>query len=84
VFPTQLRATRNGFAIGFGRAGAMLAPIVAGLLFRAGYGLQFVALAMGSGSLLAAAALWLLPPTAVEIIEMAPPQSMARTSCDAM
>ena len=61
VFPTHVRATGTGFAVGFGRAGAMLAPIVAGYLFRAGYGLEFVAIAMGVGSLVAAIALWLLP-----------------------
>ena len=61
VFPTHGRTTGTGFAIGFGRAGAMLAPIVAGVLFRAGYGLEFVAIAMGAGSLVAALALWRLP-----------------------
>jgi benzoate transport len=61
VFPTHVRATGTGFAVGFGRAGAMLAPIIAGYLFRAGYGLEFVAIAMGVGSLVAAVALWLLP-----------------------
>ena len=49
VYPTQLRATGTGFAIGVGRAGAMLAPIIAGYLFHTGYGLQFVAVAMGGG-----------------------------------
>jgi hypothetical protein len=39
----------------------MLAPIIAGYLFRGGYGLQFVAIAMSVGSLVGAAALWLLP-----------------------
>jgi benzoate transport len=61
AFPTHLRATGTGFAVGVGRAGAMLAPIVAGYLFRAGQSLEFVAVAMGSGSLVAALALWLLP-----------------------
>jgi benzoate transport len=61
VFPTHVRATGTGFAVGFGRSGAMLAPIIAGYLFRAGYGLEFVAIAMGAGSLVAAIALWLLP-----------------------
>jgi len=61
VFPTHVRATGTGFAVGFGRAGAVLAPIAAGFLFQAGYGLQFVAIVMGAGSLLAAVALWLLP-----------------------
>jgi benzoate transport len=61
VFPTHVRATGTGFAVGFGRGGAMLAPIIAGYLFHAGYGLEFVAVAMGVGSLIAAIALWLLP-----------------------
>jgi MFS transporter, AAHS family, vanillate permease len=61
VFPTHVRATGTGFAVGVGRAGAMLAPIIAGFLFRAGYGLEFVAVALGAGSLIGAVALWLLP-----------------------
>jgi len=60
VFPTHVRATGTGFAIGFGRAGAWLSPIIAGFLFRAGLGLEFVAITMGTGSLLAVLALWLL------------------------
>ena len=61
AFPTYVRATGTGFAVGTGRAGAVLAPITAGFLFRAGYSLEFVAIAMGAGSLVAAAALWFLP-----------------------
>jgi len=61
VFPTNLRATGTGFAVGFGRAGSWLAPIIAGFLFHSGFGLQFVAVAMGVGSLAAAVALWFLP-----------------------
>jgi benzoate transport len=61
VFPTNLRATGTGFAVGTGRAGSVLAPIIAGFLFRAGYGLGFVAIAMGIGSFAAAIALWFLP-----------------------
>ena len=57
AFPTDLRATGSGFAIGTGRSGAMLAPIVAGLLFQAGFGLQVVALIMSGGSLAAAVCL---------------------------
>jgi MFS family permease len=60
AFPTELRATGTGFAVGTGRGGAMLAPIAAGYLFQAGYGLQLVAMIMGSGSLLAAIAVALL------------------------
>jgi benzoate transport len=61
VFPTHVRATGTGFAIGVGRAGAFISPIIAGYLFRAGFGLEFVAVSMGVGSLGAALALWLLP-----------------------
>jgi len=61
TFPTALRATGTGFAIGFGRGGAMIAPIIAGLLFKAGFSLQYVAIALGAGSLVAAVCLALLP-----------------------
>jgi benzoate transport len=61
VFPTNLRATGTGFAVGMGRSGSVLAPIIAGFLFKAGYGLEFVAIAMGVGSFAAAIALWFLP-----------------------
>jgi MFS family permease len=61
VFPTNLRATGTGFAVGTGRAGSVLAPIIAGFLFKAGYGLEFVAVAMGIGSFAAAFLLWFLP-----------------------
>ena len=64
AFPTDLRATGTGFAVGTGRAGSVLAPILGGLLFQAGFGLQFVAVAMGAGSLLAAVLLWMLPAPA--------------------
>lgn len=64
VFPTHVRATGTGFAIGVGRGGAALAPVLAGYLFQAGFGLQTVALVMASGSLLAAGALLMLRPRA--------------------
>jgi benzoate transport len=68
VFPPNLRATGTGFAVGTGRAGSVLAPIIAGFLFKAGYGLEFVAVAMGIGSFAAAILLWFLPfkPESVE------------------
>jgi MFS family permease len=61
VFPTNLRAGGTGFAVGTGRAGSVLAPIIAGFLFRDGYSLQFVAIAMGIGSLAGAVALGFVP-----------------------
>jgi benzoate transport len=57
VFPTHVRATGTGFAIGVGRGGAVIAPVIAGYLFQAGLALQTVALLMACGSLLAAVAL---------------------------
>jgi benzoate transport len=60
VFPTHVRATGTGFAIGVGRGGAALAPILAGYLLQGGFGLQTVAIIMGFGSLLAVGALAML------------------------
>jgi MFS family permease len=57
VFPAHARATGAGFALGLGRGGAVLAPIIAGYLFQAGFGLQAVAMMMATGSLLSAVAL---------------------------
>lgn len=63
VFPTHVRSTGTGFAIGVGRGGAALAPVIAGYLFQAGFGLQFVAIVMGSCALVAAAMLFFLDET---------------------
>ncbi len=60
VFPTYVRATGTGFAVGVGRGGAALAPVCAGYLFQAGLGLQFVSVVMAAGSLIAAVALVIL------------------------
>lgn len=69
AYPAPTRATGTGFTVGIGRGGAILAPIVAGFLFRAGHGLQFVALVMGAGSLLAAITLGMM--------RVSPPHSAA-------
>jgi benzoate transport len=66
VFPTHVRATGTGFAIGIGRGGAVLAPVLAGYLFQAGFGLQAVATMMAMGSLLSAAALLALKVRATD------------------
>ncbi|WP_221177907.1 MFS transporter [Salinisphaera orenii] len=58
AFPTHVRASGTGFAIGVGRGGASLSPIIAGLLFEGGFGLQGVAIFMASGALVAALALF--------------------------
>ena len=57
VFPTHVRASGTGFAVGVGRGGSVLAPIIAGFLFEAGYALPTVALMMSMGSLVAAGVL---------------------------
>ena len=56
-FPTHVRAGGTGFVIGFGRGGAALGPVAAGLLFAAGGTLGMVALIMASGSFVGALAL---------------------------
>ena len=61
AFPTYVRATGTGFAVGTGRAGSVLAPAIAGYLFKSGYSLEFVSVTMAAGSLIAAGAVILLP-----------------------
>ena len=51
-FPTDMRATGTGFVIGLGRAGAVLSPILAGVLLQAGANLPSVAMIMGLGAFL--------------------------------
>ena len=60
AFPTQVRASGTGFAIGVGRGGSVIAPILAGLLFTAGYSLPTTAMVLAVGSLLGAGMLLLL------------------------
>jgi MFS family permease len=57
VYPTHVRASGTGFAVGLGRGGATLAPVIAGYLFQAGFGLPVVAALMAIGSLMSALAL---------------------------
>jgi benzoate transport len=56
AFPARVRAGGTGFAIGLGRGGAALGPIVAGLMFAQGLNLFAVACFMAIGSLVAALA----------------------------
>ena len=53
AFPTHVRASGTGVAVGIGRGGSVLAPIIAGFLF-ASYELPTVSMIMGLGSLVAA------------------------------
>lgn len=60
VFPTNLRATGTGLAIGLGRFGGMLGPVLGGWLMAAGTSRPSVAGIMALGAALAALAIWLL------------------------
>jgi MFS family permease len=60
AYPTYVRATGTGFAIGVGRGGSVLAPIIAGFLFEGGVELPGVSMFMASGSLIAAGVLLFL------------------------
>ena len=60
AYPTQVRASGTGFAIGVGRGRAVVAPIIAGFLFEAGIELPSVAVLMALGSTIAAIGLWFL------------------------
>jgi MFS family permease len=57
AFPTHVRATGTGFAIGVGRGGSVLAPAVAGFLFQAGWTVPAISILMALGSSVAAVVL---------------------------
>jgi benzoate transport len=60
VFPTHVRAFGSGFAIGVGRGGAVIAPMIAGFMFEYHYSLPVVAMTLAAGSLFGAFVLLLL------------------------
>jgi len=60
VFPTHLRATGTGLAIGLGRFGGMLGPVLGGWLMAAGTSRPSVAGIMALGAALSAMSIWLL------------------------
>ena len=60
VFPTHVRATGTGLAIGLGRFGGMLGPALGGWLMAAGTSRPSVAMIMALGAALGAFAIWLL------------------------
>ena len=60
VFPTHARASGTGFAIGIGRGGAVLSPILAGFLLEFGLDLPALSMIMAAGSVIAAVLLLFL------------------------
>ena len=72
AFPTHVRAGGTGFAIGVGRGGSVLAPIIAGFLFNGGQPLATVALIMSFGSLCAA--------IVVSFLKLRPDDTQAETA----
>lgn len=64
-FPSEIRAGGVGFVIGVGRGGSAIGPIIAGVLFQMGLGLNIVAICMGLGSVIAAMAILGLPKQSV-------------------
>lgn len=60
VFPTHVRATGTGLAIGLGRFGGMLGPALGGWLMAGGTSRPSVAMIMALGAALGAFAIWLL------------------------
>ena len=60
MFPTHVRAFGTGFAVGMGRGGSVLAPIIGGFLFEGGYTLPTVSMLMAFGSIMAAIVLLFL------------------------
>jgi benzoate transport len=60
AFPTHIRAFGTGFAIGVGRGGSVLAPILAGVLLNRNYSVPTVALLLSFGSTAAACVLMML------------------------
>jgi benzoate transport len=57
IYPTHVRGFGTGFTLSIGRAGAIISPIMAGLLFSIDLSLPAVSIVMAIGSLLAAVAL---------------------------
>jgi benzoate transport len=71
-FPPEVRAGGTGFVIGAGRGGAVLGPVLAGLLFESSLGgLLTVSMIMATGSLIAAAALFGLPRKTQPVSQLA-------------
>ena len=63
IYPTEVRNTGTGLAIGVGRCGAILSPILAGVLLKGGWKPSQAYIAFGLPALISAAAVMLLART---------------------
>ncbi|HKU11988.1 MAG TPA: MFS transporter [Sinomonas sp.] len=79
AYPAAIRSTGVGWGIGVGRVGAILSPTVAGALLDAGWTPGGLYLAVGAVVLVAAAAVFLLRPTAAETTTADRDPSLAET-----
>lgn len=57
AFPTHVRASGAGFAVGVGRGGAVLSPIIVGFMFEWGLALPTITMLISIGALIAAGVL---------------------------
>ena len=57
VFPIHIRASGTGCAVGIGRGGAIISPIIVGIMFQAGLPLSAVTMIISTGALIAAGVL---------------------------
>ncbi len=60
AYPTHVRASGTGFAVGIGRGGAILSPIIVGFLFQWGFALPSVAALISIGAFAGAVILMFL------------------------
>ncbi|QNA84191.1 MFS transporter [Sphingomonas sp. So64.6b] len=59
-FPAELRVTGTGLAIGIGRGGAVVGPVLGGILIQAGMSIPLAIAIVGAGALIAAGILIVL------------------------
>jgi benzoate transport len=81
AYPTHVRATGTGFAIGFGRFGSMIGPSVAGFLLKGGFGIPSTSIVMAVGSLIAAGVLTFLK-LKPEVPDAEPVEKAAKVRAD--
>jgi AAHS family 4-hydroxybenzoate transporter-like MFS transporter len=62
IYPVQIRSTGLGWAAGLGRAGAVISPVLAGLLMGFGISMPVLFTIFAIPALAAAACVWLIQP----------------------